>query len=276
MRKKPNKPDESCFDPDAPLEVPIRYLHEGCSKHGDKTLSVTRIQTGWVFKCHRCEMRGIKTLDGANARTVAKFATDLITPPAPITTEVKLPTPDEPEAITVALAEAWLSKAGLTFKDFNDYKLYYSGGRLVFPIFDTKVGDPIFWQSRGFRAGEEKWLNQKLHGRGSIFFEPLQQPGTNYVCLVEDMISGIKVGRVANCIGLLGSYIPDKLILDLDKQYSCIIIWLDADKLSYAFLNRVKRYQQFGLNVKGIYTKQDPKCYPETEIKNFVEEVMHV
>jgi len=276
MRKKQNRPDESCFDPNTPLDLPVRYVHEGCSKGGDKTLVVTRVPTGWVYDCHRCKMHGIKNLGGASAGTVAKFATDALSPPAPFVTEVKLPTRTEPELLIQTLAEAWLAKAGMTEKDFNDYQLYYSGNRLVFPIYRCNTSEPIFWQSRGFLPGEEKWLNQKLHGRGDIFFEPLQQPGTCYVVLVEDMISAIKVGRVANCIGLLGSYIPDKLILDLDKVYKRIIIWLDSDKLGYAFLRRVERYQQFGLNVSGIYTKQDPKWYSESEISNRVGEVIHV
>jgi DNA primase len=165
--------------------------------------------------------------------------------------------------------DAWLMMYGITDAEYARYGMYWGAGRLVIPIHDG-TGKPIYWQGRSFRDGEAKWVNQKQAGRSGIIFRTQAEPTTDGVVLVEDIISAIKVGRVMDAISLLGSYIPDDLILELAKHYRTIHIWLDADKAQYS-LKRTLRYRAFDLPVKRIYSPKDPKAYTEEQILEFIE-----
>lgn len=258
--------DDRYFDPAAPMGVPVRYKHE-CSKRGDRTLSVTRMAFGWIYKCHRCGDHGLRSLAGESGSIIAKFICD--TAVTQTKTQITLPPGHEPSAQLKAKAQIWLDSYQITDLEIKRYGIYWTRDRLVFPVY--QYGSPIYWQARGFNADKSKWINQKLVGRNQIYFYPTPRPTTDTVVLVEDMISAIKVNRVVDTIGLLGSYIGDDLIINLAKQYRRVVIWLDADKGEYS-LAKVIRYRSFGLSVDRIFTPVDPKNYTEQTIKQFIKE----
>ncbi len=87
------------------------------------------------------------------------------------------------------------------------------------------------------------------------------------IVLVEDILSSIKVGHTCNAVGLLYAYIPDDLILKLAEKYQEIILWLDWDK-NARVIDKVKRYKAFGMPVRAIMTRKDPKMYTDELIYN--------
>jgi len=264
--------DQQYFDTSTPEGVPVRYLHEGCSEKKSPCLVVTRTAAGWKYRCHRCGASGFRGLDGLSTREVVQFTQRDHT--SPVVSEVTLPPPCRAErsiARTQEHAIAWLLKYGITDAEINRYRIYLADNyRLIIPVFD-RDGKPIYWQGRSFTPGHQKWINQRSATRQNVFFQPNKEPGTDEVVLVEDMISAIKVNRVMDSIGLLGSYVPDQLVMDLAKVYTTIYLWLDADKAKES-LARTKRYQSFGIPVKRIYTPKDPKEYTEEQITTIIDE----
>ena len=268
--------DERYFDPEAPEGAPVRYLHEGCSKHGDRTLSVTRTGSGWKYKCHRCGARGFRPVAWSSASTIMRFHK------APEVQgreprKVALPDPWDrgvyvPETLRSRI-DSWLLKYEITEAEYVKAGLYLSKyGRLIFPVWDEDR-KPIYWQGRSFfykERNESKWINQKKLGASSILYTPGELYTTDEVALVEDMVSAIKVNRVIDAKALLGSSVPDTVIMELFKHYDTVYLWLDADKAEYS-LKRVKRFRTFGYNVKRIYTPKDPKAYDDEQIVEILE-----
>ena len=260
MRRKLS---DDYFDPSAPRGQPTRYIHEGCSKRGDKTLVITLVQDGWVYDCHRCGLRGFRDLNGMGGSVVARFARAIFNPVPLVVEQLTLPERhQDPDPALVNKADTWLMSFGITEEEKkNAIKCYVDNStRLVFPVYNN-ADELIYWQSRGFRQNEPKWMNQRAAGKENVYFEVVCSSGSvpsGVVTLVEDIISAVKVGRVCPAIALLGSYIPDKLIWDLTTRFKRIIIWLDFDKRAYT-IKRVKRFQEFGLPVLSVFTKDDPK-----------------
>ena len=262
--------DDQYFDPDAPVGVPIRYIHEGCAKRGDKTLVVTRVETGWAFNCHRCGTQGFRDLTGFGGSTVAKFARATLAGVELVPEVLRLPErhPD-PDPFVKNYFETWLMKYGITKEEEEKNEIFIDiNSRLVIPV--TKQGELIYWTSRGSKSNEPKWVNQRAAGRSDIYFivassDSFIEPGN--VIIVEDIISAIKVGRIYPTIALLGSYIDDKLIYELTKRYQRIIIWLDFDKRGYV-IRKLKRFREFGFPTVGIFTQKDPKGYDMKIIKH--------
>lgn len=116
-------------------------------------------------------------------------------------------------------------------------------------------------------------MNVKARGRQDIYFKVTPpERKTDKVVIVEDILSGIRVGKIKDSYGLLNAYIPDDLIFGLAKVYPLIVLWLDPDKWD-RMLKRTKRFRSLGLNVKMVRVNQDPKFYTDDEIGQTIMEV---
>lgn len=261
---------EEYFDTEAPLYVPMRFLHD-CSKGKDPCLIVTRHPTHWKYFCHRCGLKGMRKVDNLppgevvklwNANRIYKNKPEQETPdvrlPGDFTNDIVMYTPK---------GYAWLLQYGITDEEISLYNIGYSPyyKRIIFPVYQED--ELVYWQGRLINGDDEgpKWLNIKKKGRENIYFYApcLADKKIGGVVLVEDIVSAIKIARVAESIALLGSYIPDKLLLSLKDRI--VFIWLDEDKRLSAMKN-VLRFNSVGIKVKLRVTKKDPKCYEEEGI----------
>jgi len=87
------------------------------------------------------------------------------------------------------------------------------------------------------------------------------------IVLVEDLISGEKVGHITPTLCLFGSNISLKRLATLKLLgYNEVIIWLDWDKKEYA-IKAAQLAQSIGLQARVIHTKLDPKDYSLEKIK---------
>lgn len=166
---------------------------------------------------------------------------------------------------------SWLYKYGITDEEISKYHFGYSERmkRLILPVYNQK-GELVYWQGRNLgKVTKEnpKYINVRS-SKDALFFVRHERNDERIV-LVEDILSACKVGRVTNCLALLGSYVSNNLLSFL-KDYGRIFVWLDEDKRfeSIKYSSRVKLLT--GKDCSSIITELDPKELSEEVIKNIL------
>lgn len=161
----------------------------------------------------------------------------------------------------------WLLAYGLTEKEIGlfsyAYKRFIKGyeipcNLLVFINTDT------YWLGRNFGVDGVRYLSSGE--------KPLLKYGINpdVVVFVEDVISAIKVGRVATAIPLLGAKIPAQW-LEQVREYNRVIIWGDYDKKIDNIYAARKASEVLGKQVQSVITEKDPKYFNTDEINNYLQ-----
>ena len=176
-----------------------------------------------------------------------------------------------------APALKWLDSYGITRDEIIKNDISYSNHwqRLLFPVRDDK-GQLLAWSGRYFGPNKvSKWIHQGDIGTlCHIIGSPLEynraSAGERPIVIVEDPVSGIKVGRWAPTLVLFGSHLSLKTAVKLRNISRRAILWLDADKFveSQAIS---KRLALTGISASILYTEKDPKVYDDTFIKKEVE-----
>lgn len=260
--------DNKYFDPTSPLGVFVRYIHEGCSDGKDACLNVVRKEDGWFYECHRCGIRGKKSIATAPLSDLIKHTQNLQRTYQTEQGDIKLPddyTQDIPKE-----GMKWLLKY-LTPDQIKEYHIGFSPSlnRIIFPLF--KKDKLVYWQGR-YINWDNKYKTPKYKNirasKDTLF--AIRNPSSDVLVLVEDIVSAIKVSQHANVVSLLGSTLDDQKILQWSKFFRVIIVWLDYDKAEYS-LNKTFRYKKFGLNVRSCLTKLDPKEYSFRTMKDYLE-----
>lgn len=244
-----------------PLNEEAHYDHEECGDRRSR-LYVKRTPRGWIYHCHNCGESGFQRAKGLSPKEtmmmlegVKKASKGFYMPP------------DLTDDLPLA-AQLWLEKYGITDEEIKRYQIQYSKGlkRLILPVIED--GKWVFWQGRNLgKASKDnpKYLSVKVPGR-DVFFRAGED--SSVVCIVEDILSAIKVGRVTGSIALLGSYIPTEFMKDLkDKQ---VLVWLDQDKSKDAVKYVTHMYNVFGIEAYPHWTKADPKAQTEEYIQEIV------
>lgn len=174
----------------------------------------------------------------------------------------------------------WLQKYNLTAQDIRDNHIGWSEqgkmiGKdtpracqvapcLVFPVYDGE-GGLLMYQLRYMGANSQI---PRFYTRGAKdMVHILGKNGT--IVIVEDIISAVKVSKVARAIPLFGSSINIDLLVRLHRFTDCFAIWLDRDKLAEAEKAR-KRAMQFFRYVGVVSTELDPKCYSPMAIQTIL------
>jgi hypothetical protein len=162
-------------------------------------------------------------------------------------------------------AKRWLLKYGITEQEKTKHCFGYSPSlnRVILPVYKTGFGC-VFWQGRALGNGKPKYLSVSAKGADKYF--EVECVHSKAICVVEDILSAVKVGRYCNSLALLGSYLPDS-IYDRLKGYKKVFIWLDDDKYLTAVAYS-KRLREFGLDVSVIKTAKDPKEMPVDDVRN--------
>lgn len=257
-------PDE-WFDPEMPMGESRRYRHPNCSEGKDKALTITRMHDGWVFWCHRCRTGGKKFAKGLSPQAMLKWVRSSKVRPVEYTDTVVLPE-DFTQDISKA-GMAWLYTKGIHDTEIAKYGIGYSKklNRVIFPVYDQEK--LIYWTGRYLGKPDKehpKWANMVSKRKG-LYFKALRGQRDSIV-LVEDILSAIKVGRISDCYALLSINVDDTLMFDLGSRYETVYLWLDRDKWNKMNLYTM-RYRSFGLDVRPIRTKRDPKAHSDVEIR---------
>jgi hypothetical protein len=126
-------------------------------------------------------------------------------------------------------------------------------------------------------VGSQKYLTFTAKGETNVRFRTYAEPRVDRICVVEDIVSAIKVGRHVPSLALLGTWkrLPNALGLELESSCESVVFWLDPDKadLGRCYSNRVRSL--FGLRSNHIiWPKGDPKDCHDSEIKKLLTDAL--
>lgn len=178
--------------------------------------------------------------------------------------------PPFPEDISNTLGEnakRWLLRYFPTKENFPRCFWSEQEKKLYFML----EGDAYQYRYFGDNKDHPKWVGYGITDN----LIHIVNPSYNYVSLgpivlVEDIISGSKVGHITPTLTLFGSNISLKRLATLKLLgYNEVIIWLDWDKREYA-IKAAQLAQSIGLEAQVIHTKLDPKDYTFEEISELL------
>ena len=229
-----------------------------CARHGkDRNADNLAAYSDDSFYCFSCGY--YETSKGLQSLKVRKQLSERT---------ISLPQDSSDDLPPIALQ--YLRKYSLTQLDCKINTIMWSDHwqRLIFPYFnDTGL---LAWQGRylGTEEGKAKWFSQ---GALHEFIHLIGNKQSKTVVLTEDVISAIKVAhQTSYCVSpLFGSHIGSKRMLQLLLLFDTIYVWIDFDKAreSMQFSNQIRT---FGGKSMSIITKQDPKEYSDTEVKDIL------
>lgn len=244
-----------------------RENHTECGDTKARLYTRTTLK-GDVFHCFNCGVSGF--IPNKYKYDLSKLKERLASGGTEITEEVDtihLPYDVVPELPPLALM--WLNKYGIDYTTARKYGFVYSErmNRLILPLYDEE-GALIFWQGRGLARPTKdfpKYINTTTRvGKYKVFKNEVSKS----VCLVEDILSAIKVCLAGiNSIPILGSYVNGKL-LTYCKDYDRIYLWLDYDKKFESIKYSQKIRTLTGKPCHSIVTELDPKEYTIKQIQD--------
>lgn len=235
------------------------------------SLSISRKDDGTlVMYCHRCGKLGvasenfrrvaaIKRSDNHSGESCYQYGESICIPSQSNQQFSQWP----------VQARHWYRKHGITDSEVKAYGLHFNekSRRIIIPIYQD--GELISYQSRKIFDDDPypKYLTVTKN-KSKSFWKKCDKEEIKDVVLVEDVLSGIKVGRNNNVVALTGVNLSDYLMNYLSK-FDRFFIWLDDDKPEVK-LKQVQLKNRLGLwgEVYIIKTDNDPKTYTDEEISN--------
>jgi hypothetical protein len=276
------------------VETELRFNHSeyGASRCGDTRgrLYVRRVFGGELQFCHNCGYKRFVPTGKRTPQEIMDNARQLTGTAEEATIESRaIQLPYDFTTTLPTKAQVWLARYHITEQESSRCGMGYSNylSRLIMPV-RAADGSLTYWQGRNLGEVTQtnpKYLNVRNKGAKNVFFRVRNDSESAYrsaLCIVEDILSAIKVGRVCNSLALLGSYFPKELTQsELCKSskdskesgiplYDKLFIWLDEDK----YLTSLKEARHIKtltpLVVRVVRTKKDPKEYNDEEIRRIL------
>lgn len=167
-------------------------------------------------------------------------------------------------------AELWIRQYEIPTTTLKKHLVVWSERwqRLIFPYFIN--GELVAWQGRYFGDNPETKRKKKWFSQGQLdeILYVLNAKATS-LCLVEDIVSAIKLEPYVAVSPLFGSVISNKRLLRIAKFYSNIIIWLDPDKQKEA-MQFAENARTLGLQATVVLSSKDPKEHTKEEIEQYL------
>lgn len=177
--------------------------------------------------------------------------------------ELELPRNVRPLKQWPDVAKEWIFKYGITPHEIQTYGITYDMDTtsIVLPLRDEE-GNLVAYQHRMF-WGNTKYLTRG-HPKEATHF------GTgSAVVFVEDILSAIKVARVAKAVPICGSVAPLTRMQEYVEAGDTVILWLDRDKLKES-IQATRELQSWYMEPRpifSVYTDLDPKEYSTDVIR---------
>jgi len=165
-------------------------------------------------------------------------------------------------------ASTWCREYGISDNTLKRNYVLWSENqqRLIFPYYIE--GELQAWQGRYFgNENKPKWFTQ---GDIDNILYTLGKP-TQTICLVEDIVSAIKIASHIHSSPLFGSHISNNRFTRLSRYYKDVYIWLDPDKRKEA-IKFASKGRLFGLDCKVIVSDRDPKEHTHEEIQGYLND----
>lgn len=197
--------------------------------------------------------------------------------------------PEWPEAINNYESfslniKLWLTERGIKPDDVYKYNIYSDGQDNIFFV---GCKDPLFYQKRNTVTREFKTYGQKVNTLLSGW-------RSEVLVIVEDFVSAIRVSSYTDTVCLWGTYCKIQDLAEWFKKYNKILVWLDNDvqkqinsgqqaaeniiKLAKICIQKYDSKKSWSINNKqiiNIVTDKDPKCYTDSEIKEFIRSALN-
>ena len=174
----------------------------------------------------------------------------------------------------------WLRKYGMLHKEIINNRFGWSqdgiilknkniriAPMLVFPIYD-EVGHLLMWQGRNFGKEGPKYITR---GAKDVLHILGQHIESDTIVLTEDLLSAIKVSRIAPAMPLWGSFMSLELARRLSSRFSKAVLWLDKDKAQEAAKQAANASHIFEKGCSSIRTERDPKEYLTIQIEEYLK-----
>lgn len=187
--------------------------------------------------------------------------------------------PPDCDTYIPAVARVWLGKYAITEYEIVSNKLLWSEywQQLIFPYFD-KYMNLCAWQGRSFEAegankhgnarGRSKWFSQ---GNLKTLYHILPIKETyDQVVLVEDVVSAIKVARIAPAMPIFGSQIGLERFKTLAERIKEVVIWLDPN-MKKQMVTEARKAELMGIGSRVVFSTLDPKEHSMEEIKEYLQ-----
>lgn len=170
-------------------------------------------------------------------------------------------------------ARVWLRQARLTEEEMDHYGFGYDPDtRRVIVKHTTDDGSLVSWQSRRIFDNDPlpKYLTQRDSSKvAGCFIDDNTICPSSRLVVVEDKLSGIRVGRHVHALVLLGTKLHSYHLREIiDKGYNDFFIWLDDDNLQVkkAQLQLKRDLDKVGKSLIYHSNGVDPKTLSDKEI----------
>ena len=237
-----------------------------CRADHEVSLSVTRTDQGLLYNCFRasCGAKG--------------FISSMVGTIPPETKDIKRKQfkehkfTKELEQLTPHVLQMMLDQYELTEEELNGQgiKFYRAENRIFMPVFDYRseqFGGVAKSLTKGVRRF--KTINYFDKESSRLSYPRGRDRRTGSICVVEDILSAIKVGRYVRSVALLGHTISIEQIKELRNQTDSLILMLDADVIHKA-LSLKKKFGFYFRNFSVIYMSNDPKDTPSEKLKELL------
>jgi hypothetical protein len=233
-----------------------------------RTLKCDHKDDGWSAWCWRCNDKGWHpkpqpSLAERLARLKEKRDTDTKAQADP---RPPMPASWDPSEWPL-YARVWLYRAALCNDTIRGHGIYYCPrlDRVVLPV--VAGGKLVYWQARGFDADRPKYINPEIDKAALAAC----YGSTGPIVLVEDILSAIRIGEVAEGWSILGTTLSDPLATRLRATGRTVALWFDGDAAGRKARARIKRTLSLvGVEPRIIRTDQDPKLYSTEEISRYI------
>ena len=248
--------------------------HDGCPAGRDtkQRLVVKRDGDVLVAWCHHCQSKGILGGDPDKANYTRRRRQQLNR----IQPVIELPQGLEYDPSKFhPLANVWLNRYGITHEERKQYGIAWSDyyGRVLLPVYMN--AELVAYQLRRILPDDDgpKYLTTRKAGVKHQLWQAGQYVEGGVMVLTEDILSAIKVARVANATALMGTHTPqENLEYILRFRPDVVLLWLDDDNPDVRDKQR-KAYRRIRAFVPTHIVHshgRDPKDHTTAEIQEVI------
>jgi len=136
-------------------------------------------------------------------------------------------------------------------------------------VYSPSLGRHIF-QEGSYWEARSVTKQPKTLSHGDKPFILFGAGGT--LVVVEDVVSAIKVGRIAAGLPLFGNSLPpDWMVLIVKQGFSNVLIWLDPDMTTQS-RKLTRKLNALAPIARSVMSEMDPKDYSTEQIREIINE----
>lgn len=248
-----------------PLGRKQRIAHD-CSL--DKSMVVSHGEQGYSAYCFRCgpvgfHAHGYRTLEELNrVQELNKLALEPQSPELP----------DDYTDVVPPQHLLWLARAGISAGRAKRFGIGWSArlGRVVLPVYD-RSGSLVYWQARAVSPGQTpKYINPPADKNLLCYWvdDRADRTRDTGVCVTEDILSAIRVGRHMRAASILGTKLSASQEAQITRATRArVFVWLDPDQAGRDGSSVLRRKMGMVIDTTIIESDADPKCLPDRLIR---------